>query len=152
MFKKPWYYREANECSVSGDPEVVTYDAYYDIDGVLQLKESGKKNLYDEIQSHKLSTDINVILQRYAAGDVDVLNRIQGVYADVTKAPHTFAEMMNITIQAKADFDALPVEIKNKFGNNFVQFMETYGTTEWFDRVGISNNTDEVKEVTDNES
>lgn len=136
-YKAPWSVVHHSVTSVVGDPEVIEYTAYYDDRGVLQLKENGKKNLYQEIQSHKLSCDIHYILKRFANGEIDVLSKVQGAYGDFTNMPRSFADVMNMTIEAQNHFDSLPVEVKQKFDNNFVQYMQSFGSDDWAKKVGI---------------
>ena len=136
-YKEPWSVSHTSVVSECGDPEVVEYTPYYDDNGVLQLKENGKKNLYDEIQSHKLSCDIHYILKRFANGEVDALSKVQGAFGDFTNLPSNFAEVMNLTIEAEQHFDQLPVEVKQKFDNNFVQYMQSFGSEDWAKKVGL---------------
>lgn len=59
-----------------GDPIKIVFSPRYTDDGVLDLVPTGSENLYEYIQSHKESTDIHVLLDRFANGDVDVLSRM----------------------------------------------------------------------------
>lgn len=136
-YKDPWSVTHQVIFSECGDPEVMEYSPYYDDNGVLQLRENGKKNLYQEIQSHKLSCDIHYILKRFANGEMDVLSKVQGAFGDFTNLPKNFAEVMNLTIDAQNHFDSLPVEVKQKFDNNFVQYMQSFGSDDWAMKVGL---------------
>lgn len=142
-------YREHKSFfSESGSPTRVIYEPYYDENGNIDLKETGKFDQYMDIQSHADSVDINVIMARYLNGDADALNRVQGFYADVSKAPKSYADMLNISIKAQNEFDQLPVDVKEKFGNNFAQFLAIMGSPEWFEKLGVKpadNIKDEVK-------
>lgn len=60
-----------------GSPVVLTYTPEYDKQGNLQLVQDGEKDLYAEIQSHKDSTDLALILNRYFNGDPMALSRVQ---------------------------------------------------------------------------
>lgn len=99
------------------------YGPIFDDRGVMHLTEIGKHNLYAEIQSHKDSVDINVLLARYRNGDVEALSRIQGAYGDFTEMPKTYAEALNAMIAAEQYFLSLPVEVRNRFGHSFNQFL-----------------------------
>ncbi len=107
----------------SGNPFKKVYKPVVGSDGVLDLVESGEESLYDYIQSWKDSVDINVILARYANGDVDVLSKMQGAYGDFTQFPKTYAEMLNRVIQGKEFFYSLPLDIREKYNNNFTEFI-----------------------------
>lgn len=105
----------------------ITYEPYFDDNGVLQIKETGKVNQYLEIQSHADSVDINVILARYQAGETDVLNKVQGFFADVTEMPETYAGMLNLINSGKNFFEELPTFIKERFNNSFAEFLTESG-------------------------
>lgn len=92
-------------------------------DGVVDLVESGEESLYDFIQSWKDSVDINVIMARYANGDVEALSKVQGAFGDFTQFPKTYAEMLNRVIQGRDMFSSLPLEIREKYNHDFGQFI-----------------------------
>lgn len=112
------------------------YTAKYDVNGSMFLEQTGEENIYEQIQSHKDSVDINVLLKRFQNGEVDALSKAQGIYVDVTQMPKTYAEMLNVLNDSRATFDALPVEIRAKFNHNPVEFMQAAGSEEWFEKLG----------------
>lgn len=133
-----------------GSPEHIEYQGYYDKDGNLQLKEVGKTDIYAEIQSHKDSTDINVLLAKYRNGDESALNRVQGYYSDITDIPdiHT---LYNLFKTAEQDFQRLPVEIRQSFDNSFEKYIFTAGSDEWFNKTGIIKDEENPKEEVTND-
>lgn len=146
-----------------GSREKISYSASYDDKGRIVLKESGKENLYDYIQSFAESCDINVLLKRYANGDVDVLSKVQGFYGDITEFPTTYAEMLNRVIEGENFFNDLPLDIRSKFGHSYSQFLASIGTPEFFEAMGVSKSDveepaekavvpDAVKEVKEGEA
>ena len=109
--------------SNSGSREKITYSPVFDENGVMELVESGRENLYDYIQSFKESTDINVILKKYASGDVSALAKSQGSFFDCTGMPRTYAEMLNTVIAAENTFNSLPVDEREKYGFSFERWL-----------------------------
>lgn len=120
-----------------GSPIKTLYSPKFDDNGVMYLVESGKANLYQEIQSHADSVDIHVLLQRYAQGDTGVLARVQGAYGDFTQMPHTFAEALNTMIAAEQYFMGLPKDVRAKFNNSFQQFIAKMDNPSWASDVGF---------------
>lgn len=120
-----------------GDPVKTLYGPIFDKNGVMSLQEIGKHDLYGEIQSHADSVDINVLLARYAQGDVGALARVQGAYGDFTQMPATFAEALNTMIAAEQYFMGLPVDVRAQFGHDFHQFIASMDTPEWTSKLGI---------------
>lgn len=121
-----------------GDPIKIVYSPRYDDNGVLDLQPTGEENLYDFIQSHAQSTDIHVILDRFASGETDVLSQIQGFYADASDMPKTYAEVLNAVIAGEQAFDRLPVEIKQQFGNSFSVWLTAMDQPEFAERMGFA--------------
>lgn len=111
-----------------GSREKITYEARYNPKGQLELHEKGKEDWYGYIQSHKDSVDIHLILERFQRGDVDVLNRVQGFYGDITSMPSTFADALNIVRSSEEFFNSLPVEERAKFNHNFSEFLASFDT------------------------
>lgn len=113
------------------------FTAKFDEKGSMYLEKTGEENIYDQIQSHAESVDINVLLKRYTNGELDVLSKVQGVFADVTGMPRTYAEMLNIVNEGTAAFEQLPVEIRAKFNHNIVEFLQESGTESWYEKLGM---------------
>lgn len=121
------------------------YSPVYSKSGVLNLQESGQHDLYAEIQSHADSVDIHVLLERFAKGDVGALSRIQGAYGDFTQMPHTFAEALNTFIAAEQYFLGLPVEVRDRFGQDFHQFLAAMDTPDFLERSGMAPPPDQAQ-------
>lgn len=114
----------------------VMYSGRYDDRGHVVLDESGKINLYQEIQSHADSCDIHVIMDRYVSGDVGALSRVQGAFLDVTNMPKTYAEYLNTMNSLERSFLALDPDVRSRFGNSFAQFLASVGDADFFERLG----------------
>nr|QJB18899.1 MAG: internal scaffolding protein [Microvirus sp.] len=75
-------------------------------------------------QSDAAACDINNIMAPYARMDMrDLLQSNPGQYLDLTDAK-TYHESMNIVVEAQAAFEALPANIRKKFGNDPENFLE----------------------------
>lgn len=138
-----------------GNPVKVTYSGRYDSKGRVVLEETGKVDLYAEIQSHKDSTDINKMVERFVRGDTTALSRAQGFFADVTQMPTNLAETLNQIRACEDAFNALPVEVKAKFNHNVTEFLASAGSPEFMAALGLNQQSaaaPEVKEDVKNES
>lgn len=117
------------------------YDKTYHIDidpktGHKSLKEDGKTNRYEKIQSYAEECKIENILARCAI-DPYALNQRAGQYIDVVDAPKTLAEAQNIMIKIKNEFMGLSVEDRNKFGNSVEKYIAQYGSKSWAKALGL---------------
>lgn len=121
----------------SGSREKILYTPSFDEFGHMELKESGKENLYDYIQSHKESCDIHVILARFVNGDTSALARRQMFYADLTEFPTTYADVVNTMHGAEDYFTHLPVEVRAKFGHDFNKFLASLDNPQTLVDLGI---------------
>ncbi|UPW41634.1 internal scaffolding protein [Peromfec virus RodF8_33] len=101
----------------------VLYSPVVDEFGHIDLEETGQEDLYEYIQSHAQSVDINVIIARYNRGDTEALQRVQGTYADVTNLPKTYAELLNTVIQGETAFMSLPLEVRARFNHSYYEWM-----------------------------
>lgn len=140
--------RFANNKIVSnpGSPIHTIYSPIVEENGVIKLVPSGKENTDEYIQSFKESTDMEFILAKLAQGDTSVLNRSHPIFGDFTKAPKTYAEVLQLQIDSRAAFDRLSAEEKQKFGNDPNQFFATAGSKEWYEKLGLLKEKEEVKE------
>ena len=79
-------------------------------------------NVYDRIQADYPSTDINLLMERFALGETEAINIKDGFYADVTAMPKTYAELFQRAEDAKQFFDELPTDLKEMFNNSYTEF------------------------------
>lgn len=104
----------------------------------LEVDPMQTKDIYEEIQSYKDSCDIHKIVERYRAGDVDVLQRVQGMYGDLTVVPKNIFEFKEMEARLCESFDQLPVDVKQKFDNSYLQFAMSAGSDSWFEKLGFT--------------
>ncbi len=124
--------------------------------GEVVLVKTGEEDIYDMIQSHRDSVDIHVLMARYKAGETDVLEKRQLKYGDFTEMPKTFADVLNITIQAKEHFASLPVETRAKFGHSFEKWLVSMDKADFAEKMGFNTpstqqNKDSVESVVEEE-
>ncbi len=147
MFKTQYQPHDRLPCN-PGTSEHVLYSPQFDEHGHFELVESGVEDVYDMIQSHKDSTDIHQIIRRFENGDVHALNKVQGVFADVTEMPKTYAEMLNHIIAGKNAFMDLPVETRAKFGHSFERWLASMDDpVDFASKMGIDIKTDQSEDV-----
>lgn len=115
------------------------YKERYDENGNAYLEQVGEINTYEKIQSYKDEVDPMSIMARYAAGDTTIMAN-PGWYIDTSKLPANYIEWRNLMNEQKEKFDALPLEIRNKFDNNFDNWAATAGEPKWLENMGIKTN------------
>lgn len=95
------------------------------------IEKKGEENLYAYINSFADSVDINVLLARFANGDKEALLQRAGAYIDISAMPTNINEFLEYSRNATALFDTLPIEVKQKFNNNVVEFISSVGDEDW---------------------
>lgn len=113
-----------------------SYIGKRDANGNLDLHCTGRVDQYAMIQADKESTDINVILSRFAEGDSTALSRMQAIYADFTGLPDSYVGMINMIEDGKRAFDELPAAMKQVFDNDFVKMLSFFDNAPYLDSVG----------------
>lgn len=110
----------------------VLYEGKLLENGQIRLIENGKESISKKINAEKMYTDINYIRSRLQMGDTSVVRPAsQIMYADLTKAPKTLADNLQIFINARSNFDHLDLDTRNKFDNNYLKWLQDAGTKEW---------------------
>lgn len=140
LFDKPFktqYDARDRIQSHPGNPIKQLFSGSYNERGQVELKEDGTEDLYAFIQSFADSTDIHAILKRYQNGEVDVLEKVQGFYGDITEMPKTYAEALQRIADSEKVFMSLPVEVRAKFGHSFSQFLAASQEDDFLDRLGF---------------
>lgn len=120
-----------------GNPVKQLYSGFYNERGQVELKEDGTEDTYAFIQSFAEATDIHSILRRYQNGEIDVLEKVQGFYGDITEMPHTYAEALQRIADSEKVFMSLPVDVRAKFGHSFSEFLAASQDADFLDRLGV---------------
>lgn len=139
----PYGEKPPRKSNCAGNRMEPEYRERYDENGHPYLEKVGEKDTYAIIQSHKEECDINLLWQKYVAGDMGVIN--QGVYADISEMPQNYHEMVNYINAQRERFNALSAEIKQKFENSFEVWATAAGTNDWLEKMGLSGKKEEVK-------
>lgn len=121
--------------SPTGDGYMDVYAYKYSKDGTKELVKDSKTNVYEAIQADFESCDINSLMKRFTAGETDIFNRVQGIYADLTDMPKTWAELYQMQQEGENQFLTLPVELREMFNNSAAEFFAEAGTKGWTDKV-----------------
>lgn len=138
-------YKQKYKTSDPGSPIHPILSPMLQDDGSILLTEIGKENTDEIIASYYESTTLECILSRYLNGDISALNRYEPIYMDVTSAPKTLAEAQQKIINASYAFDALPVSVKEQFGNNFNVWLSQAGSDVWLQKMdSILNNKNNI--------
>lgn len=130
-----------------GSGIIPTYTPHLEKDGTLTLVKDGEHNLYEEIQSHKDSTALQLIINRYMNGDPSVLSRVQGAYGDFSDMPQSMHEAYDLMRKAEHDFKKLPAEIQASFDNDPTKFIMSFGSDEWLEKMQISKAPEPIAPV-----
>lgn len=105
-------------------------------DGRIELVPSGKTDIKQMINSFRDSTDMSFILSRLAAGDTSVLSQKEPMFGDFTELPKTYAESLQLVIDSKKKFYELPLDVRNKFDNDYQKWFVSAGSDSWLKAMG----------------
>lgn len=105
-----------------GDGTAPIFEEVY-VDGVRELRMTGRNPLNEFVQSSLEETQIYNILNRYVRGDISALDKVHGMFMDVVGMPTNLAEAQQALINIERKFDVLPGEVKAKFNNNVKEFV-----------------------------
>ena len=101
-------------------------------------------DIQEEIQAFEKDCNIYNILNRYLYGDVNALNQVSTSYADLSTAPSSLMEAMNLSLKLKNDFNMLKPEVKAEFNNDFNEYLNSVSTGKIFnvfEKYGILENS-----------
>ena len=87
------------------------------------MKIVGRENIYEKIQECLEPTKIENIIRRFKEGDTTALGHESGIYADISDMPTNIIEAQKRIQDVQAKFESLPIDIKEKFGNDPTVFM-----------------------------
>lgn len=114
------------------------------IDGTIKLVLDRIEDTDEVIQSFAQSTQIDNIIARIQAGQVDLLNKKEGFFMDTVGMPSTYADVLNLVIQGQQVFEKLPVDVKQRFDNDFNKWFIAMDKEDWFEKSGFVSPTGET--------
>lgn len=106
-------------------------------DGSIKLVTDRIEDTDAVIQSYAPSTMIDNIMARISAGQTELLNQKSGFFMDTVGLPETYADVLNLVIKGQEVFEKLPVEVKQKFDNDFNKWFVAMDKAEWFEKMGL---------------
>lgn len=125
--------------SQTGSFETPALEARLRPDGSYGIEQVGMVDTWNQIQACRASTDMSLILSRYMAGDTSALSRAQGFYADISEMPENMHEALSVMLRAQQDFDALPLEVRERFGMDVYKYISELGTPGFSDKLKVSS-------------
>lgn len=117
QYKTPYDFSKNEFFTASGSMTRPVYKAVLEKDGQISLKEDGIEMTYEKIQSFKDSVDINVIVNRFASGDLTALEQRSGSYGDFIEVPSSYMEILNSIVDARNAYEI------NKPGISFEEYI-----------------------------
>lgn len=141
-------YERKVQTSEPGSGIRQVYAAEYDKQKNLKVVPKGKENLYAYINSFADSVNLHLLLARFQNGDKEALLQRAGAYIDISALPTNINEFIELSRNATNLFNTLPVEVKEKFNNNVVEFVSTIGDPDWNEKMSVSP-ADVKKDIVD---
>lgn len=102
----------------------------FDERGRRHLEKVGETDAYQLIQSYRDSCDLHKILERcMETGDVSALQRVQGVYSDITGYPCDSRAAHDLMVKSRLVYEGLSTKQKALYPT-FDDFMDVFATPE----------------------
>lgn len=140
------YSGQVRHTSLTGDGHEPEYE-YKVTDEGRELVKTGETDVYALIQSRLDETKIENIIKR-ATYDPTTLGSQEWMTSrtmtDISDMPTNYHEWYGRIKDAEAEFEKLPVEIKNKWDNDVEKYIMAYGTEDWADKMGILPKADDT--------
>ena len=141
------YSGQVRHTSPTGNGHEPKYE-YKVTDEGRELVKTGETDVYALIQSRLDETKIENIIKR-ATYDPTALGsqdwRTSETMTDISEAPTNYHEWYGRIKDAEAEFNKLPIEVKNKWDNDVEKYIMAYGTQEWADKMGIAKQKAEAE-------
>lgn len=123
--------------SCSGNPMKEIKHGEIQVDGTIKLVVDRIENTDETIQSFAPSTMIENIMARIQAGQTDLLYQKEGFFMDTVGLPNNMAEVLNLVIKGQEVFEKLPVEVKERFDNDFNKWFVAMDKEDFFEKSGF---------------
>lgn len=134
------HFRTAYNCSPipdlfssAGDEYSPVYAEDVDERGVACIVQVSQEKIQDKIEACKEQTLIYNILNSFDDGTL--LNKAQGVYADLSAMPDNIHEAYQRVREARMIFGGLSDEVRQRFNNSFDEFISSSFLSDFKDKL-----------------
>jgi len=120
---------------------------------IKKLVESDEKlNIYEKIQADNHGLDVYDLIKRFNAGDPNVsINIVDWKDGDFIGSTISLVEMQSIMENASAQWDSLPLDVRQHYDHDLTKFLNGVDTGELKEFMANRNKPQEVKEDKTNE-
>lgn len=119
--------------SPSGDEYRPVYAEDVDERGVTCIVQVSQEKIQDKIEACKEQTLIYNILNSFDDGTL--LNKAQGVYADLSAMPDNIHEAYQRVREARMIFGGLSDDVRQRFNNSFDEFISSSFLSDFKDKL-----------------
>lgn len=119
--------------SPSGDEYSPVYAEDVDERGVACIVQVSQEKIQDKIEACKEQTLIYSILNSFDDGTL--LNKAQGVYADLSAMPDNIHEAYQRVREARMIFGGLSDDVRQRFNNSFDEFISSSFLSDFKDKL-----------------
>nr|CAI9750850.1 virion structural protein [Microvirus sp.] len=113
-----------------GDPIKEQFESYYDGSSI-KLRSVGTIDTQRAIQLEGPYSDLEYMLHKLKLGDTSVLTQKPSFFGDFSQLPKNPVDVINVVTSAKEAFEALPLEKKREFNNDWKAWLAQ--SMDWVD-------------------
>ncbi len=130
-----------------GDSDVPRKSLVIGSRGYPELKVIGTHDLYAEIQSYRDTCDLESILKTFDLSSIGGLTFDKlGELDDFINAPQSPADLLNVINRGQVLFDELPVDVRAKFGHSLYNFVDTFGSADFLQKLSSAYGIDTIQD------
>lgn len=137
--------------SSSGSRTLPKFVRRVDDNGRKILVQDGIEDVYGGIQQAAKGVEVADLVRRFRSGDTDAIGDPSFESVDITAAPTSLLDAQNKLIQAREQFDALPVKVKQMYNNDASFWLAKVASGEFekntLDEYNVSRETIKLKEA-----
>lgn len=141
--------RPESKPSETGNGKEPEYSYEIDEKGARTLKRTGEVDVYAQIQTYLEETKIENIIQRatYDPAAIGSQEWMTQETVDITNVPENYHEWKRMVNDAENQYNEMPAELKEKFGNSVEQYISEMGTESWAKKLGWTEPEEKKEEV-----
>lgn len=130
IFRRPYEFDHRGRSTPTGSRIADKMSVICGECGERYLEKTGETDLYAYIQSFREEVDLKKIIERcMISGDMSMLQRVQGVYCDVTGLPADARTAHDILNHSRQVYESLDQKVKARY-KGFDEFLEAFANEE----------------------
>lgn len=135
------------ESAVFFDEEEPVYGYYISEDGSRQFGVVGRRNIVDMLQESRAESDFVILRKMFERNEISASEIVKNSFGDLENLSDGYLDALAVASEAQDLFSELPLEVRNKYGNDIFNFARSLDSGEFAQYLSESEKDSQTPQI-----